>query len=223
MFIPPKAVLSRSYSSLVSGAKTLKVRYHLVWWGFLLVNWFCGLKATCLLSILQPNQPDWTWRICAHIFSLFLPKKKRKGWAQKASFEGGVWNPPWRKNRAFHLSFSLSLAYELLTKAADRRVQINSMEPPDESKGEKERRKTEKLYEDFTRRKAKITHGYWLVLHLCLHTHTQYSMNRVGGGIHKLQRSSYRNTDCCFPYSTIKNTCLLRPLDLHKNCSGQSL
>lgn len=71
-------VPSRSYISPVSGAKPLKVYYHLVQWrSFLLVNWFCGLKATRLLSILQLNQPDRTWCICAHIFSLFSSKKLR--------------------------------------------------------------------------------------------------------------------------------------------------
>lgn len=97
MFISPTTVLSRSYFSPVSEAKPLKVYYHLVRWrSFLLVNWFCGLKATRLLSILQLTQPDRTWCICAHIFSLFL-SKNQKGWARKASFEGGVWNHPWRK------------------------------------------------------------------------------------------------------------------------------
>lgn len=50
------------------------------------------------------------------------------------------------------------------------------MEPPDESKEEKEQRETEKLYEDSIRQKAKITHGYWLVLHLCLHALTMLYM-----------------------------------------------
>lgn len=146
MFISPTTVLSRSYFSPMSGARPLKVCYHLVRRrSFLLVNWFCGLKATRLLSILQLTQPDRTWCICAHIFSLFL-SKNCKGWARKASFEGGVWNPPWRKNRAFHLSFSLSTACVLLTKAADRLVEINSMEPQDESREEKEQRKTEAVW-----------------------------------------------------------------------------
>lgn len=57
----------------------------------------------------------------------------------------------------------------LLTKAADRRVEINSMEPPDESKEEREQDNAEEPYEDFTRRKEKITSGFWLVFHLCLH------------------------------------------------------
>lgn len=43
------------------------------------------------------------------------------------------------------LSFSLYPACVLLTKAADRRVEINSMEQTDESKEEKEQRKTETL------------------------------------------------------------------------------
>lgn len=176
MFISPTTVLSCSYFSPMSGAKPLKVCYHLVRWrSFLLVNWFCGLKATRLLCILQLTQPDRTWCIRAHIFSLFS-SKNREGWARKASFEGGVWNPPWRKNRALHHSlffffFSLHLACALLTKAADTRVEINSMEPPDESKEEKEQRETEEPYEDFTRWKAKITNGCWLVFQLCL-THT---------------------------------------------------
>jgi len=62
------------------------------------------------------------------------------------------------------------------------------MEPPDESKEEKEPRKTEELCEGFTRRKAKITNCYWLVLHLCLHTvtvHYEYVANPVGGRMHQ--------------------------------------
>lgn len=179
MFISPTTVLSRCYFSPVSEAKPLKVCYHLVRWSFLLVNWFCGLKATRLLSILQPKKPDRTWCIRAHIFSLIL-SKYRKGWARKASFEGGVWNPPWRKNRAFHLTLSPS---PLLTKAADRRVEINSMEPPDESQKERERGKTEELYEDFTRRKSK--NNQWLLAGLppkSLETHdTVWKCGKPGG------------------------------------------
>lgn len=44
-------------------------------------------------------------------------------------------------------------------------------------KHKKEQRKTEKLYEDFTRQKAKITSGYWLLLHLCFHTLTKQYEN----------------------------------------------
>lgn len=171
MFISPTTVLSCSYFSQMSGAKPLKVCYHLARWrSFLPVNWFCGLKATRLLCILQLTQPDRTWCICAHIFSLFSAKKTEKGWARKASFEGGVQNPPWRKNRAFHLSlfFPDPPACTLLTKAADRRVEINSMEPPDESKEGKEQRKTEAVWRF---QQAKNNQWCWLVFHLCLYTH----------------------------------------------------
>lgn len=176
MFVSPTTVLSRCYFSPVSGAKPLKVCYHLVRWSFLLLNWFCGLKATRLLSILQLTQPDRTWCIWAHIFSLFS-SKKTKGVSMESLLRGRSVKLSLKEKEGLpSLSFSLSPACALLTKAADRRVEINSMEPPDESKEEKEQWKIEKPYEDFTRQKSKITNTYWLVFHLCLHKHSQNSM-----------------------------------------------
>lgn len=53
------------------------------------------------------------------------------------------------------LSFTLCPACALLTKAADRRVEINSMEPTDESKEEKEQRKTEAVWRFHQAKKQK--------------------------------------------------------------------
>lgn len=135
----------------VSEANPLKVCFHLAWWGLPLANWFCGLKATRLLGILQPNHPDWNpLHLCPHIVFVLVQKTLR-GETWKASFEGEVRKTPWRKNRAFPSSSTpFYPACKLLTKAADRWLGINSMEPADESKEEKVQGKTEKLYEDFT-------------------------------------------------------------------------
>lgn len=172
MFVSPTTVLSRSYFSPVSGAKPLKVCYHLVRWSFLLLNWFYGLKATRLLSILQlpPARPN-MMHLCPHILSVLV--QKPKGVSMESLLRGRSVKLSLKEKEGLpSLSFSLSPACALLTKGADRQVEINSMEPPDESKEKKEQWKIEKPYEDFTRRKSKITNTYWLVFHLCLHTLT---------------------------------------------------
>lgn len=71
-----------------------------------LLNWFCGLKATHLHTVLQRTQPDSGWGGCAHIFSLFssIPEM---GEHKKASLRR-VWNPPWRKKKIGGPSISLA-------------------------------------------------------------------------------------------------------------------
>lgn len=161
MSISTTTVLSRSYFSLVSRAKALKVCFHLVRWSFLLANWFCGLKATRLLSIFQPNQPDRTWCIVPTYSLCSCPKNERGEHEKPPSREECETLLEGKIGPSISLSFSLSPAGVLLTKAADRRVEINSMEPTDESKEEKKQRKTARLYEDFTRRKSK--NNPWLL------------------------------------------------------------
>lgn len=167
MSISTRAVLSRSYFSLVSRAKPLKVCFHLVRWSFLLAHWFCGLKASRLLSIFQPNQPDRTWCICAHIFSLFL-SKKWKGWARRASFEGGVRNPPWRKNRAFHRALPFPLPSLRVAHKGSRQAGRNQFHGANRWKwgGKRAEKDRGAVWRFHQAKKAKITHGYWLVCHL---------------------------------------------------------
>lgn len=133
----------------------------------------------------NPARPNLI-HVCPHILSVLIQKPRGvstksllRGRNEKASLK--------EKNGLPSLSCSLSTARALLTKAAHSRVEINSMEPPDESKEEKEQRKTEAKY--FTKRKAKITNGYWLVFQLCPRTLTvQYKhvARQIGGRTHKL-------------------------------------
>lgn len=147
----------------MSEANPLKVCFHLAWWGLPPANWFCGLKATRLPGILQPNHPDSNpLHLCPHIVFVLVQKSQR-GEARKASFEGGVSKPPWRKNRAFPSSSSPFVpACVLLTKAADRWLGINSMEPADESREEKVQGKTESVWRLHRVERVKIKHDYWL-------------------------------------------------------------
>lgn len=119
VFVSPTTVLPCSYFSPVSRGMPLKVCYHLARWCFLLLDWFCGLKGSRLLSILQLNHPDRTRCIRAHIFSLFSGRKP-KGVGTESLLLGRSVKPSLKNNRAFHLFLAPSTqACVLLTKAAD--------------------------------------------------------------------------------------------------------
>lgn len=88
----------------------------------------------------NPTSQTETRCICAHIFSLFWSKNS-KGWSEQSLLRGKSVQTSLKESRAFpSSSSSFSPACVLLTKTADRRLRINSMEPADESKEEKESR-----------------------------------------------------------------------------------
>lgn len=93
-----------------------------------------------LSAFSNPTSQTETRCICAHIFSLFWSKNS-KGWSEQSLLRGKSVQTSLKESRAFpSSSSSFSPACVLLTKTADRRLRINSMEPADESKEEKESR-----------------------------------------------------------------------------------
>lgn len=165
MFVSP---IARSYFSPMSGARALKVCYHLVRQSrFLLLNWFEGLKVTHLTqySPTKAARPNLMHR--AHIFSLFLSKTER-GEQEKApqkeeceTLLKGKIGPS--------ISLFLPLPSLCVAHKGSRQAARNQFHGATRWKSKRKRqKKTEKLYKDFTGPKAKITNMYWLVFHLSI-------------------------------------------------------
>lgn len=109
---------------LCQRAKPLKVCFHLVpqsffslsfslplslCWHIDYVGWRLPVSSASSSQTSQ-TEPDAfvpTYSLCSRPGE---KKKNERGWgAGRASSEGRVWNPPWRKNRAFHRALPFPL------------------------------------------------------------------------------------------------------------------